>query len=1134
MADTYTTNLNLTKPEPGAAEDTWGISLNADLDALDAIFSSSGTQVNLNPNQVNFADNKKAVFGAGSDLQIYHNGTHSYISDNGTGDLYLQGSSAIRLTDPTQSENFAVFNHNGAVNLYHDSSLKFQTTSTGINVIGTVTSDGLTVDGDITISDATPTITFTDTDNNYDATIAGLSGSLVLKADSGAEFGTETIQFHTGGSQRATINSSGQLGIGTTLQKTNLDVVRGGTTGLSAVNARTVALFQNNSSAGSVISVNAPNTGYSGIFLGDPENEAQGQIKMVHTDNTMQFTASGSTSAMTINSSGSVGIGTTSPNYPLTVHSTGDGIKFEVSDTVDANFRIQVSGNDIKTGPSTASDYIFQTGNTERARINSSGSLLVGRTASTSAKLHLEQATSVHMDMNSVGDNRGKIGSKVNDLYIGHSSGSARIYFKNNVNSDGHPADSGDTKMVITDSGVGIGTASPGTGYKLDITGLSGYDDILRLTAVGTNIGARINLTNTGTGVARINATNNSLALQTAGIERMRINSGGDLLLGTTSGTAVKLNVQSSKANGLAAELANTQSSTGSGIVVKGGSSSSNYSADFRNYNNSSLMRIRGDGRVGISTTSPRVALDVNGEVAIAYNATYGLRFYNQPNNNWSSIGNTETSSAANLVFKDSTGEVMRIASGKVGIGTSSLSHPLNVVNSGELQAEFSGYSHASSANNSRAGSGSIRLGSGVGTTGLLIDYTDQGQTVGLIKNEYVASGSSELRLQSPFLSFYTGTSAAERARIDSSGRLGIGTTSPNRTLNLHVAANDSNFTQFTNSTTGEVGSNGFLVGIGSAGNAELWNYEAQPIIFATSSSERARIDSSGNFLVGTTSYNNDIAGIGFGSGNFLYATRSSNVAASFGRLSNDGDIIDFRKDAAIVGSIGASGGDLYLDTSGGELSIRINGTTKYEFDSSQFYSKTDGQTSLGVSSNRFNNLHLSGIVNPSAVTSFINPYHATVANGAFVYVSSSGSITVGVPTGASRVPMSFRNPHGEVGTITTSGLATSYNTSSDYRLKENVDYDFNALERVAQLKPARFNFIADADTIVDGFLAHEVSDIVPEAIYGEKDAVDDEGNPEYQGIDQSKLVPLLTKAIQEQQTQIEALQSEINLLKGE
>ena len=120
------------------------------------------------------------------------------------------------------------------------------------------------------------------------------------------------------------------------------------------------------------------------------------------------------------------------------------------------------------------------------------------------------------------------------------------------------------------------------------------------------------------------------------------------------------------------------------------------------------------------------------------------------------------------------------------------------------------------------------------------------------------------------------------------------------------------------------------------------------------------------------------------------------------------------------------------------------------------------------------------------------------------------------------------------VGSIQTSTSGTSYLETSDYRTKENVDYDFNALERVAQLKPARYNFIVEPDVTVDGFLAHEVSPVVPQAVSGEKDAVDEEGNPDLQGIDHSKLVPLLTKAIQEQQEQIEALQSEINTLKGE
>jgi len=127
--------------------------------------------------------------------------------------------------------------------------------------------------------------------------------------------------------------------------------------------------------------------------------------------------------------------------------------------------------------------------------------------------------------------------------------------------------------------------------------------------------------------------------------------------------------------------------------------------------------------------------------------------------------------------------------------------------------------------------------------------------------------------------------------------------------------------------------------------------------------------------------------------------------------------------------------------------------------------------------------------------------------------------------TGGSTIVM-FTNPNGLVGFISTSGSSTTYGTSSDYRLKENVVPMEGALDRISQLKPSRFNFIADADTTVDGFLAHEVSDVVPEAITGEKDEVKDDGTPVYQGIDQSKLVPLLVGAIQELKAEIEQLKS--------
>ena len=119
------------------------------------------------------------------------------------------------------------------------------------------------------------------------------------------------------------------------------------------------------------------------------------------------------------------------------------------------------------------------------------------------------------------------------------------------------------------------------------------------------------------------------------------------------------------------------------------------------------------------------------------------------------------------------------------------------------------------------------------------------------------------------------------------------------------------------------------------------------------------------------------------------------------------------------------------------------------------------------------------------------------------------------------------------VGSITSTTTATSYNTSSDYRLKENVVPLADAADRLAQIPVHRFNFIADPDKTVDGFLAHEVQAFVPEAVTGEKDAVGKDGKPVHQGIDQSKLVPLLTAALQEALQKIEALEARITALEG-
>jgi len=135
-----------------------------------------------------------------------------------------------------------------------------------------------------------------------------------------------------------------------------------------------------------------------------------------------------------------------------------------------------------------------------------------------------------------------------------------------------------------------------------------------------------------------------------------------------------------------------------------------------------------------------------------------------------------------------------------------------------------------------------------------------------------------------------------------------------------------------------------------------------------------------------------------------------------------------------------------------------------------------------------------------------------------------------------------------DVGNIVVAASSTAYNTSSDYRLKENVNYNFDATTRLKQLKPARFNWIADdTNTLIDGFLAHEVSSIVPEAVTGTKDEleiykyydeipaekslgdnkIDKDGNTiaKHQSIDNSKLIPLLVKTIQELETRVKTLE---------
>jgi len=128
-----------------------------------------------------------------------------------------------------------------------------------------------------------------------------------------------------------------------------------------------------------------------------------------------------------------------------------------------------------------------------------------------------------------------------------------------------------------------------------------------------------------------------------------------------------------------------------------------------------------------------------------------------------------------------------------------------------------------------------------------------------------------------------------------------------------------------------------------------------------------------------------------------------------------------------------------------------------------------------------------------------------------------------------------YRNDGTIIGNIGCNNSSTAYNTSSDYRLKEHVADMTGAIARVKKLSPKRFSWIVDEldAANVDGFLAHEAQTVVPEAVHGTHNQVDDAGEPVYQAIDQSKLIPLLTAALKESISKVETLETEMTALKA-
>ena len=379
--------------------------------------------------------------------------------------------------------------------------------------------------------------------------------------------------------------------------------------------------------------------------------------------------------------------------------------------------------------------------------------------------------------------------------------------------------------------------------------------------------------------------------------------------------------------------------------------------------------------------------------------------------------------------------------------------------------------------------------------------------------------------------------------------RIGIGTSSPQSTVNI-MGVLEFNAFDNASGSGGRFTSKGFLIGDAfTAGktssddrNMIIWNERGLDLVFATSDTERMKIDSSGRVLIGTTSASSansfsdnlivsEAGNVGM---QFLGNDNNSNYASIY--LGDPGE----KQRAFFEAQLGANGTFTIGSSGTGPMRFNNNGAERFRINSSGFLQYNNTVDIGGVFQ-----LTASGITNLAAHKLARFNYNSSADVTGIEMRHARGGLS-----GFSGKMISFTgNDSTEEGSIVINVTSTSFNTSSDYRLKENETAIIDGITKLKQLKPYRFNFKKDPDVKVDGFFAHEVAPVVPIAVTGEKDAMEAEtryeegdtipegkviGDPKTystttispQQLDHSKLVPLLVAAVQELIGKVEALEA--------